>query len=162
MQRVVGMTISSPSRAGNLFTAIFRASSRKVLNVLNALRAQGSLSFQRDRAAPHMRAKKWLDVTFIVRAPVCTMHARLFLQFASYLECWFLCEAMQEVAKTRHSAIEGVMMAVNRLDVPINGQCHLRSAPHDKSCGCGKWWSLRAYPVGVKISSKTKFPLQTK
>ena len=37
MQRVVGVTLSSPSRAGNLFTAIFRASSRKVLNVLNAL-----------------------------------------------------------------------------------------------------------------------------
>ena len=27
------------------------------------------------------------------------------------------------------------MMAVNRLDVPINGQCHLRSAPHDESSG---------------------------
>ena len=42
---------------------------------------------------------------------------------------------MQEVVKTRHSTIEGVMMAVKRLDVPINGQCHLRSAPHGKSSG---------------------------
>ena len=30
------------------------------------------------------------------------------------------------------------------------------------TCDCGKWWSLRAYPLGVKISSRTKFPLQAK
>ena len=63
------------------------------------------------------------------------MHARLFRRFAFYLECWFCCEAMQEVAKTRHLTIEGVMLAVNRLDVHINGQCHLRNAPHEKSSG---------------------------
>ena len=122
MQHVVGVTLSSPSRAGNLFTAIFRASSRKVLNVLNALRAQDSLSFPAGQDCTPYAGEKWLDVTFIGRAAVCTMNARLFLQFASYLECWLWCEAMQEVTKTLHSTIEGVMMVVNRFAVHINGQ----------------------------------------
>ena len=42
---------------------------------------------------------------------------------------------MQVVTKTRHSTKEDVMMAVNRLDIHINGQGHLENVPHEKSSG---------------------------
>ena len=87
-QRFAGMALLSQSRAVNLFTAVFRASWLKVLNVRNGLKALGSLNFQQDWAPLHMQARKWLDATFIGRTAMhhaCPATAPDF----SYLECWF-------------------------------------------------------------------------
>ena len=76
MQRVAGVTLSSPRRTVKLLTAYIL----KVLNVRNVLKALGSLSFQQGGVLSHMQAKQCLDANFIGRAAVCTMHARLLLQ----------------------------------------------------------------------------------
>ena len=102
--------------------------------VKRGLKAIGSLSFQQDGSTPYA-GKKVAGCGFHWTNRGMHHASRALLHIFSYLECCFWWVAMQEVAKSSPSTIEGYMMVINRLDVHINGQWHPSSTPHEKNSG---------------------------